>query len=298
MTKSRWHVPTQAVGSILALLGFFLGHAHGGRDFLPGNVHVIFANILQILLIGQIVLGMYLKGHWERGINGRVRKMIRPMHSILGKGMPILAWTQMLFGGITALGFCQGDHLGQCLAHFIMGSSFIGYAILLTILLLAGQMWIRQGGRSIEFYESAVVLGWGIVNTLTQHRWGGAWVRNDWQHTMMGVIWVCSGLTGIWMSWDRDGKPKRNFIPAFVLASTGWAMSAHPQQLETSAMVHNVFGKTLMLAGATRVIEICFVLKDKHSIAANGREWNSFQYVPVFVSQPDHKAEVPANSFF
>ncbi|KAJ2966893.1 hypothetical protein NQ176_g9930 [Zarea fungicola] len=136
MTKSRWHVPTQIFGSCLALLGFFLGHMHKGRQYVSNNVHSVFANILQLLLIAQIVLGLYLKGHWERGINGRIRLLIRPFHSVIGKAMPLLAWIQMVFGGITTLGFCQGDHLGQCAAHFIMGGAFIAYGVILTIILL------------------------------------------------------------------------------------------------------------------------------------------------------------------
>lgn len=283
MTKSRWHVPTQVVGSSLALLGFFLGHAHGGRQYIGNNVHSFFANILQLLLIAQIVLGLYLKGHWERGINGRIRLLIRPCHSIIGKAMPLLAWVQMVFGGITTLGFCQGDHLGQCAAHFIMGGAFIAYGILLTIILLAGQVWIRRTGRSQEFFDSSVIAVWGCINTFTEHHWGTAWVRNDWQHTTMGIIWWCAGLAGIWLSRDRDGNPKRNFIPAFVIFITGWAMSAHPQELMVSAMTHAMFGKTLMAVGVTRVIEIAFILKDKQSMDESGRTWNSFQYIPVFL---------------
>ncbi|POR31882.1 Protein YTP1 [Tolypocladium paradoxum] len=283
ITKSRWHVPTQILGSILALLGFFLGHAHGGREFVGGNVHSGFANILQLLLVGQVVLGLYLKGHWEKGVNGRIRKLIRPCHSIIGKAMPVLSWTQMIFGGITSLGFCQGEHLGQCLAHFIMGSAFIAYAVLLTIILLVGQVWMRRCGRSQEFFDSAVIAAWGCVNTFTEHRWGTAWVKNDWQHTTMGIIWWCAGLAGMWLSKDRDGNPKRNFIPGFVIFMTGWAMSAHPQELMVSAMTHSMFGKTLMAAGLTRIIEIAFVLKDKQSTTEEGRSWNSFQYIPVFL---------------
>ncbi|EGX89580.1 integral membrane protein (Ytp1), putative [Cordyceps militaris CM01] len=283
ITKSRWHVPTQAVGSALALVGFFLGHAHGGRQYVGGNVHSVFANILQLLLVAQVVLGLYLKGHWERGINGRIRLLIRPFHSVIGKAMPLLAWVQMVFGGITTLGFCQGDHLGQCAAHFIMGGAFIAYGIVLTIILLAGQLWMRRTGRSQEFFDSSVIAAWGCVNTFTEHRWGSAWVRNDWQHTTMGIVWWCAGLAGIWLSRDRDGNPKRNFIPAFVILITGWAMSAHPQELMVSAMTHAMFGKTLMAVGVTRIIEIAFILKDKQSLDESGRTWNSFQYIPVFL---------------
>ncbi|CAM1502776.1 Fc.00g075520.m01.CDS01 [Cosmosporella sp. VM-42] len=283
ITKNRWHVPTQVVGTVLAIVGFFLGHAHKGREFVPHNVHGSFAHILQLLLAAQVILGLYLKGHWEKGTNGRIRKLIRPCHSVIGKAMPILSWTQMIFGGITALGFCQGDHIGQCAAHFIMGGAFIAYAILLTIILVAGQIWIRNSGRSQEFYDSAVIAAWGCVNTFTEHRWGKAWVRNDWQHTTMGIIWWSAGLAGIWLSCDRDGNPKRNFIPGFVIFITGWAMSSHPQELMVSAATHAMFGYTLMAAGLTRVIEVAFVLKDAQSVSEDGRSANSFQYIPVFL---------------
>lgn len=195
--------------------------------------------------------------------------------------MPVVSWVQMLFGGITALGFCRDDHLGQCLAHFIMGSAFIGYGIVMTILLLVGQIWLRRTGRSQEFFDSILIAAWGMVNTFTEHRWGGPWVKNDIQHTSMGVIWWCAGLVGIWLSRSRGGRPKRNLIPGIVILLTGWAMSAHPQGLMLSTMVHSVFGYTLMAAGATRIIEIAFVLKDSRGLVG---EPNSFQHVPPFVS--------------
>jgi hypothetical protein len=57
-------------------------------------------------------------------------------------------------------------------------------------------------------------------------------------------------------------------------------MSAHPQELPLSTMVHSVFGYTLMAAGAARVIEISFLLKDSRG----GGEVNSWQHLPPFVS--------------
>ncbi|KAK0629581.1 hypothetical protein B0T17DRAFT_488490 [Bombardia bombarda] len=281
--KSRWHVPLQVFSTVVALLGYALGHLHKGRQFLSSNVHAKFGNIVFFLMLAQVVLGAYLKLHLEKGIHGRIRPAFRLLHSVNGKAFPVVSWTQMIFGGITTLGFCQGDHLGQCLAHFIMGSAFIAYGIMLTILLLVGQLWMRRTGRSQEFFDSAVIAAWGCVNTFTEHRWGTAWVRNDWQHTTMGIIWWCAGLAGIWLSRGRDGSPKRNFIPGFVLLMTGWAMSAHPQDLPISAMTHKIFGYTLMAAGLTRMIEISFILQDKPGISEDGSESHSFQYIPVFL---------------
>lgn len=229
-------------------------------------------------------MGIYLKFHLEKGIHARIRRFSLMMHGMMGKAMPVMSWVQMLFGGITALGFCRDDHLGQCLAHFIMGSAFIGYGIILTILLLVGQAWLKRSGRSQEFFDSLLIAAWGCVNTFTEHRWGGPWVKNDLQHTSMGIVWWCAGLLGVWLSRQRDGRPKRNLFPALVIMLTGWGMSAHPQSLEISTHVHTVFGYTLMAAGAVRVVEIAFVLKDRNSLSDdNIEETNSFQYLTPFV---------------
>jgi hypothetical protein len=271
------------VGSILAILGYFLGHAHKGRQFAR-NIHAAFASSLMLMLVVQVGLGVYLKLHLEKGIHGRIRRFVVIAHGVVGKVMPLVIWVQMLFGGITALGFCRGDHLGQCLAHFIMGSAFIGYGVLLTILLLVGQAWLRRTGRSQEFFDSLIIAAWGCVNTFTEHRWGGPWVHNDLQHTTMGIVWWCAGLLGLWLSRKRDGRPKRNLIPGIVILLTGYAMSAHPQNLPLSTMVHSVFGYTLMAAGLTRIVEIAFVLRDKSTLSDDGSDANSFQHLPPFVS--------------
>lgn len=271
---------------MVATAAYFMGHMHKGRTFAK-NIHASFANILMIMLIVQVVFGIYLKFHLEKGFHGKIRRVAVYGHGIVGKLMPVVAWVQMLFGGITALGFCHEDHLGQCLAHFIMGSAFIGYGIILTIIMLAGQYWLRRTGRSQEFFDSVLIAAWGCVNTFTEHKWGEAWGGNDIQHTTMGVIWWCAGLAGIWLSRKKDGTPKRNFIPGFVILITGWAMSSHPQHLPLSTMVHTFFGYTLMAAGLTRIIEIAFILRDASTISEDG-EANSFQYIPPFVSVITH----------
>ncbi|CRG88587.1 Protein YTP1 [Talaromyces islandicus] len=280
--RSRWHVPVQVVGTVAAVLAYFMGHAHKGRQFAE-NVHAQFANSLMLLLIIQVALGVYLKLHLEKGINGRVRRYIVLAHGVLGKAMPVVSWVQMLFGGITMLGFCRGEHKMQCLAHFIMGSAFIGYGIVMTILLLVGQYWLRRTGRSQEFYDSLIIAAWGLVNTFTEHHWGGPWVRNDMEHTVMGVIWLCAGLLGMWLSRQRNGQPKRNIIPGIVILLTGYGMSAHPQELMLSTMVHSMFGYTLMAAGLTRIIEISFVLSDRATLSMDGSNPHSFQYLPPFL---------------
>ncbi|KAF7317830.1 hypothetical protein MKEN_00870900 [Mycena kentingensis (nom. inval.)] len=247
ITRSRFHVPLQSLGFLLTTGGFILGHSHGGRMFLP-SAHGVFANILLVPIVSQLVLGIYLKLHIHE-------QSIRPYavvaHGIVGKAYPILGWTQMLFGAIAYRGYCRGEELGQCLAHYIMGSGFIAYAVIMALILLVGEGWVRRSGKSPEWWDSWVIFLWGIVNTFTEHR-GKTWSVKDMQHSMLGVLWVAGGLLGIFLARNN----KRNVVPAIILILTGWAMSEHEQHLMISTKVHAMFGYALELAGVTRIIEV------------------------------------------
>ncbi|TFY82125.1 hypothetical protein EWM64_g1890 [Hericium alpestre] len=251
LSRSRWHVPLQSAGFVLTIGGYILGHAHKGRQFLA-SAHGKFANIIFLPIFLQLALGVYLKLHLHE-------RTLRPYavkaHGIVGKAYPVIGWVQMLFGAIAFRGYCRGDNLGQCLAHYIMGSGFIAYGIIMAILLLVGEMWVRRSGRSPEWWDSWVILLWGIVNTFTEHR-GSSWSVKDMQHTILGVLWWCGGILGVFLARNNQ----RTVVPAIIIILTGFAMSNHSQALMISTKVHSLFGYTLMLAGVTRIIEVCFVM--------------------------------------
>jgi hypothetical protein len=250
LSRSRWHVPLQVTGITLTLGGYILGHTHGGRQFLP-SAHGKFANILLMPIAAQLALGVYLKLHIHE-------RTLRPWavraHGIVGKSYPVLGWVQMLFGAIAFRGYCRDGALPQCLAHYIMGGGFIAYGVILAILLLVGEVWVRKSGRSPDWWDSWVILAWGIVNTFTEHR-GSAWSVKDMQHTILGILWWCGGILGVYLSRNNQ----RTVVPSIIIILTGYAMSDHAQALKLSTKVHAVFGYTLMLAGLTRLIEVCFV---------------------------------------
>ncbi|KAJ7460808.1 hypothetical protein FB451DRAFT_1270391 [Mycena latifolia] len=248
ITRSRWHVPLQSAGFLLTAGGYILGHSHKGRMFLP-SAHGAFADLLFAPMAAMLFLGVYLKLHIHE-------QSIRPwavrLHGLIGKAYPVLGWTQMLFGAIAYRSYCRDDDLGQCLAHYIMGSGFIAYAVIMAIMLLVGEAWVRRSGRSPEWWDSWVIMLWGIVNTFTEHR-GNTWSVKDMQHTILGVLWWAGGLLGIFLARNN----KRNVVPALILILTGWAMSEHAQHLMISTKVHSMFGITLMLAGLARILEVC-----------------------------------------
>ncbi|KAJ3551229.1 hypothetical protein NM688_g4825 [Phlebia brevispora] len=270
MARSKWHVPLQSCGFVFTLGGYILGHSHGGRSFLAG-AHGVMANILFAPIFLQLGLGIYLKLHIHE-------ETIRPWavraHGVLGKAYPILGWLQMLFGVIAFRGYCRGGALGQCLAHYIMGSGFIAYGIIMAIMLLVGENWIRRSKRSPEWWDSWVIMLWGIVNTFTEHH-GGDWSVKDMQHTVMGVIWWAGGILGIILARNNQVSIlaityaafsthvtmslKRTVVPALIVIITGWAFSNHAQALMISTNVHAMVGYTLMMAGVTRIIEVCFI---------------------------------------
>ncbi|PAV16923.1 integral membrane [Pyrrhoderma noxium] len=268
MSRSRWHVPLQSVGFALTIGGYFLGHSHKGRMF-PASIHGSFARFLYIPIAAQLALGVYLKLHIHEQT---LRPWAVKAHGIVGKIYPILGWTQMLFGAITLRGYCRDGNLGQCLAHYIMGSAFIAYGIILAVLLLAGEAWIRRSGKSPEWWDSWVIMLWGIVNTFTEHH-GKHWSHKDMQHTSLGVVWWAGGALGIWLSRNNQ----RSVVPSIIVILTGWAMSEHAQALELSTKVHSVFGYTLLLAGVTRIIEVCFIAPtfEKDSLASSSASSDS-----------------------
>jgi hypothetical protein len=115
----------KTAGIVLTLGGYILGHAHGGRGFLP-SAHGMFANILLLPIAAQGALGVYLKLH----IHERTwRPWAVRAHGVVGKSYPVLGWVQMLFGAIVFRGYCRGEELGQCLAHYIMVRGIRQYAL-------------------------------------------------------------------------------------------------------------------------------------------------------------------------
>ncbi|KAF8141426.1 hypothetical protein EV363DRAFT_1578682 [Boletus edulis] len=266
LSRSRWHVPLQSLAFALTFGGIILGHAHGGRQF-PHSFHGSFGSWILLPIFTQLSLGIYLKLHIHE-------RTLRPYavraHGILGRIWPILGWVQGLFGVIVLMGLCGEEGAGQCAAHYIMGSAFIAYGIIMAILLVAGENWVRQSGRSPEWWDSWVIMLWGTVNTFTEHH-GGKWSVKDMQHTVLGVIWWAGGALGIYLAQKchpRSDVRHLGSLPADrsdntilhdSITLTGWAMSEHAQAFMLSTKVHAMFGYTLMLAGLTRIIDICFI---------------------------------------
>ncbi|QRV72673.1 hypothetical protein RhiJN_00687 [Ceratobasidium sp. AG-Ba] len=298
ITRSKWHVPVQSAAYLMTAAGYILGHSHKGRSF-PESAHGTAANLILLPLLAQLCLGIYLKLHIHE-------ETIRPwavvLHGIIGKSWLIIGWVQMLFGVITIRGYCGKEELGQCLAHYIMGSAFIGYGTILATVLIAGggRVWYgkrwRDGNkgekivspRSQEWWDGWVIMLWGIVNTFTEHHGPlTKWSHKDMQHTRIILGWA-GGALAIFLA--RKGK--RTIVPALIIVMTGWAMSSHSQALEISTKVHTIFGVVLMSAGVARIIEITFVLKDAPSVedrdairhgGDQDNEIRAFQHLPPFV---------------
>lgn len=281
INKHRLQLPVQITGCVFAITGLFLVIFHKGGKYPSGNIYSVFGGWVMLIVFCQVAISVALSLNRREGFLGRIRRTISRVHTVLACIIPAATWVEMGFGVIVLENFCHADHLGQCLAHGIMGSSFIAYGYFLAFMLYFGDNWLNNRGKSQEFYDSSVITLWGIVNTFTEHRWGQSWSHGDYQHTSMGIIWWCAGMVGIVLSrnWST-GEPKRNHIPALVLIFTGWAMSEHAQHLVISTKVHAFFGYVLMGAGLARIIEISFILKDGPS---DSKSMKAFQHLPPFL---------------
>ena len=285
LVRHRLHVPLSAAAVTISFIGYFFGSHHGGRQFTH-TVHGTFSSVLFVVLLLQAVCGIYLKLHLKWAPERWLRPPVLAVHGVLGRAFPVIGWTQMVFGAATLQSWCNGGHLGQCLAHYIMGSAFAAYSIILLIMLKVAVAWLQRVRCSQEFIDSWVILLWGIVNTFTEHH-GGPWTHKDLQHTLMGVVWWAGGAAGIWLS--RHGK--RSVIPSIIILLTGWGMSGHAQALELSTRVHSLFGYTLMTAAVCRIVEVCFVLRDQPTGQGEPEpgQWfhaHAFQYMCVVANSP------------
>lgn len=285
LVRHRWHVPLSIAAVTISLTGYIFGSNHGGRQF-KHTVHGTFSGLLFFVLLVQAVCGIYLKLHLKWSKERYVRPVVLGVHGTLGRAFPVIGWTQMVFGIATLQYWCNGGNLNQCLAHYIMGSAFAAYSIILLIMLKVAVGWLASIGKSQEYIDSWVILLWGIVNTFTEHQ-GGPWTHKDLQHTLMGVVWWAGGAAGIWLS--RKGR--RSVIPSLIILLTGWAMSGHAQPIELSTRVHALFGYTLMAAGVCRIIEVCFLLHDRPTGDGEPEEgaWyptHAFQYLYVTANSP------------
>ncbi|TIB58205.1 hypothetical protein E3P78_03995 [Wallemia ichthyophaga] len=270
-TRSKWHVPVQSAAMVVTgCLGYLSGMKHKGRQF-PSSVHSTMSVILIFYLVAQAAMGIFLKLHVME--DTRLRSWIVKTHGITGKTFPIVGWVQVVFGIATVGSYCRGGSLGQCLAHYIMGSAFIWYGVLYAVLLHIGAQSAISRGGSQEMVDSTVIMLWGIVNTFTEHH-GGPWTHKDLQHTMLGVLWWCGGALGMFMS--RKGT--RSIIPAGIIIMTGYVMSGHAQSMEISTKIHALFGYTLMTAGVTRIIDICFISNQEESSSLR-----TFQHLPPYL---------------
>ncbi|GEM09740.1 integral membrane protein [Rhodotorula toruloides] len=265
ITRSRFHVPLQSLGIVLTLSGNFLGHHHAGRSFHM-TAHAYFAKYLWWYLILQTVMGVFLKLHVMESTT--LRRGVVTAHGVVGKSFPIAGWVQMLFG----------------LAHFIMGSSFIAYAMILLLMLRVGAGFLARNKLSQEYLDSWVIMLWGIINTFTEHDFLSAhptgWSHEDMQHTSLGVLWWAGGALGIWLG----RKQRRNIVPALIIGMTGYAMAHHGQHLQFSEDVHKFFGYALVFAAFARIIEVCFVLRDAPTPAPSETEGpRSFLHLTPFL---------------
>ncbi|KAJ3336271.1 hypothetical protein HDU93_003179, partial [Gonapodya sp. JEL0774] len=144
--------------------------------------------------------------------------------------IPVAGFLQCALGAIAWGGLCGPEELYQCLAHHIMGSAFVIYGfVLLSMAKLGGVSWLARKGWSPELIDGSVIFIWGVINTFALHR-GGPWTHKDLQHVSLGLLWVFGGSLAVFLAWPVAGSPpRRNVLPALVIAITGWGMGEHGQ---------------------------------------------------------------------
>ncbi|KAF9566018.1 hypothetical protein EC968_003914 [Mortierella alpina] len=245
------------------------------------SAHGSLANLLLILLFVQVGMGIYRKLTKARPrlqlvwLSGSLPQKI---HSYLGKTHLVLAYVQIALGCIKLIEACPGQAFGQCISHIVMGGSFWWYGGI-YIAYLVGSF---PGVTRPEWYESAVMTVWGVINFSILHQWGTRWshsvflfvlpevlmireltsktMRQDLQHTSLGLLWVGGGALSLVLESRFNPLAqfiiRKNPIPAILIILTGFAMGQHSQYYKFATTVHTFFGYCLMLGGFCRLVQL------------------------------------------
>ncbi|RKO91014.1 hypothetical protein BDK51DRAFT_16100 [Blyttiomyces helicus] len=255
--RSPWHGTFQVFGSVLALIGYVLGHKQKNQ-FYPHNPHSYFQIPLLWMLLAQGVFGLFLKytKSWRRPCFARIRRYIRIAHLLNGWSFLLLPYAQGILGLIAVTKTCGDDEVGNCAAHFIMGSFFVYYGAV-SALRHFGSLKTR---RPVELYDSVIILLWGIIQTSSEHRWGSRWNHTDMQHISSGILWTFGGAVSLLLSVFRPYRKRaRNVVPGLIIAFTGIVMSNHTQHTGHggfSVTLHGFFGCSLVICGLLRILNL------------------------------------------
>ncbi|CAO3599276.1 unnamed protein product [Absidia cylindrospora] len=215
--------------------------------------------------------------------NPFTKTVCRHFHSILGRVMIILIFTQTLSGLVVYHGVCRSWAVLGCIAHLIKGGIFFFYGILtfgryLGAFAEKGWAWNRVDGGSkfsFEFIECSLIFIYGITNTWMEHFGSeSTWNHKDFEHASLAFMWWWCGLVGLLvesrslrrllersvMATPLDvprHEPRQTYslnpFPALTIMLTGISMGNHHQETQYSTNVHYMWGLLLALAAVCRL---------------------------------------------
>ncbi|RFU25768.1 hypothetical protein B7463_g10569, partial [Scytalidium lignicola] len=253
--KSRWHVPVQSGGVVLAITGHFLGHVHGGREFRQ-NVHAQMANLMATWLATQVACGIYLKLHLRHNYWVYMRPVVVATHAILGVGMPAVSWIQVVFGGFTAVGFCHGNAAGQCVARSAAGSTIIGVGFLVLVIIEN-----ERSGLNYYQFSSLYRMRPAMVMVSSNAIWIVDWMYQDPAQRVfldvfsLGLIWLFAGAFVVCLALGGGGSWGR-FVPGILVVINGWYIAVCSTR-NAATVLNGALGFSMQCAGLSYLVMQC-----------------------------------------
>ncbi|TGO45335.1 hypothetical protein BOTNAR_0678g00080 [Botryotinia narcissicola] len=254
--RSRWHVPVQTGGLVLAITGHLLGHAHGGREFRP-NAHSRFANLLVTWLLAQVICGLYLKLHLKHKCWAQIRTFVLGAHAVFGIAMPILSWIQVVLGGFTAAGICHGSNTGQCVARIGSGNAIIGVGLLLLVFQEDNCCGLASHSSSIYALQPALIIASSNMILLVDWFYGASTRRSFLDIISIGLIWLFAIALAIYLDQTSKSRFLRKYIIGILLFVNGWYITADRAH-DSSMVLYGALGFSIQIAGVTNLIADMF----------------------------------------
>ncbi|KAF1998844.1 hypothetical protein P154DRAFT_621332 [Amniculicola lignicola CBS 123094] len=199
----------------------------------------------------------------------RTLRAARITTAILCRLILLFGYLSFATGVIVYSGIFQGRSIFNGLAHFIKGSIFLWYGLLMFGRWMGcfaefGWAWNERPPHNLatrwqfmipsaELLESAVIALYGASNVWLEHlsNPGGEWSPSDLEHVSIAVMFFGGGTLGVLIEskithMHNRGSHPMNPMPAIVIYILGSIMSTHHQSSKVSAMLHMQWGNLFM----------------------------------------------------
>ncbi|KAB8220789.1 hypothetical protein BDV33DRAFT_190842 [Aspergillus novoparasiticus] len=275
IVQSKWATAVEALAVLISLVGLWI---YGGSGY---HTYIIPQVGLTILLLVRQSLGLYI--HQKQKVySGYVGKYLGHSYTIATMGLFTLGWYHVTAGSLESVGIRENYY--NTLSHAVLLVLVMSEGLLL--LSFAAGLWPNQRSLTPDYYDSVLLFACSLVMIVVLIV--GYHADEDWhfflgrlEHSSYALMVLCGAATSIMISTRKGHHTKRNLIPALIIVVLGIMFTSHHQENMLGKKIHEVLGSTMVVAAASRIVEILVV--PNWAVKASTDVHSNLPYVPPMV---------------